>query len=141
MNVYFAASIRAGRDLQPTYERVVQHLKDAEHTILSEQVASRTVEADERHRRDREIYRRDIAQLDRCDVVVAEVTTPSLGVGYEIAYALHHLDRPVVCLCRTGENLSAMLMGNDHPRLQVIFYDDLNGGLAELDRVLSAVSS
>ena len=34
-----------------------------------------------------EIYRRDIQWISECDMVIAEVTNPSLGVGYEMAYA------------------------------------------------------
>ena len=142
MKIYFAAAIRAGRDLQPIYEAIVRHLKDAGHTVLSEQVASKTVEADERTVTDLQIYTQDTARLGECDVVIAEVTVPSLGVGYEIAYALHRWGRPVQCLCRAGTHLSAMLTGNTHPSLQVVFYEDLTAALAEVDRflILSAPS-
>jgi nucleoside 2-deoxyribosyltransferase len=137
MKIYFAASIRAGRALQPTYEALVQHLQDAGHTVLSEQVASKTVVADERGMTDQHIYTQDTGLLDRCDAVVAEVTVPSLGVGYEIAYALHTRNRPVLCLCQAGTSLSAMLTGNTMPGLRVVFYAELAQALAEMDRFLS----
>jgi hypothetical protein len=53
--------------------------------------------------------------LDQAAAVIAEVTVPSLGVGYEIAYALHARAIPVLGLCRAGTRLSAMLTGCTHP--------------------------
>jgi nucleoside 2-deoxyribosyltransferase len=59
------------------------------------------------------IYDRDVTWLQSADVVVAEVTTPSLGVGYEIALA-ESLKKPILCLFRKQEDrlLSAMIAGN-----------------------------
>lgn len=138
MNIYFAASIRAGRDLQPTYELLVQYLKQAGHTVLSEQVASKNIVTDERGVSDQQIYTQDIELLDCCDVVIAEVTVPSLGVGYEIAYALHRWRRPVLCLAQAGTNLSAMLTGNTARGLRVAFYENQTAALAEVDWFLRA---
>ena len=51
--------------------------------------------------------------LQSADIVVAEVTTPSLGVGYELGIA-EKLNIPVLCLYRPdkGNRLSAMVSGN-----------------------------
>ncbi|MBI5958465.1 MAG: nucleoside 2-deoxyribosyltransferase [Chloroflexi bacterium] len=141
MNIYFAASIRAGRELQPSYEAIVQHLKDTGHTVLSEQVASKTIIVEERDVTDQQIYTQDTGMLDRCDVVVAEVTVPSLGVGYEIAYALHKTHKPVLCLCQGGTHLSAMLTGNTTLGLRIVFYTSVSAALLEVDRFLSDVIS
>ena len=71
---------------------------------------------------DTEIYERDMGWLDEADVVVAEVTVPSLGVGYEIGRA-ELLGKPVICLFReeTGRRLSAMISG--HPTMAVERYE------------------
>jgi 2'-deoxynucleoside 5'-phosphate N-hydrolase len=62
---------------------------------------------------DRYIHDRDMAWLSSCDCVVAEVTTPSLGVGYELGWATA-LTKPVLCLYRTGSGrpLSSMIAGS-----------------------------
>ena len=54
-----------------------------------------------------------MAWLRQSDAVVAEVTTPSLGVGYELG-AAENIGKPVLCLYRTGpgRRLSAMIAGN-----------------------------
>ncbi len=134
MNIYFAASIRAGRELQPLYAEIVAYLRREGHTVLTEHIAASTVLDDEQDLTEEAIYAQDTAWLDVCDAVIAEVTVPSLGVGYEIGYALHQAHKPVLCLCRRGVNLSAMLLGNPDPRLRVVFYDDL----AEVCRALDA---
>lgn len=141
MNIYFAGSIRAGRMLQPTYAAIVAHLKAAGHAVLSEHVAAQGVETDESQLSDAAIYTQDTAWLDACDAVVAEVTVPSLGVGYEIAYALHRARKPVLCLCRRGTLLSAMIAGNTTPGLRVAFYADLDDALETTDRFLHALSA
>jgi nucleoside 2-deoxyribosyltransferase len=134
MKIYFAASIRGGRDLQATYQAIVEHLKQSGHEVLSENVAFETMA--EQGISDEAIYTQDTAWLDECDVVVAEVTTPSLGVGYEIGFALHKAHKPVLCLCHADTHLSAMLHGNTNSGLRIVFYDDLPQGMAEIDQFL-----
>ena len=61
---------------------------------------------------DQKIHDRDLEWLRGCDYLVAEVTTPSLGVGYEIARATEW-GKGVLCLYRpeNGRSLSAMIAG------------------------------
>ena len=62
---------------------------------------------------DTAIYEQDTAWLRECDVVVAECTQVSLGVGYELAYAEAY-DKEVHIFYRPKETqLSAMLAGNE----------------------------
>uniref|UniRef100_A0A8D1A0K4 Uncharacterized protein n=1 Tax=Sus scrofa TaxID=9823 RepID=A0A8D1A0K4_PIG len=50
---------------------------------------------------DRAIHERDLAWLQQADVVVAEVTQPSLGVSYELDRAVA-LEEPVLGSCCHG---------------------------------------
>ena len=70
------------------------------------------------------IYKRDMSWLNDSDVVVAEVSTPSLGVGFEIGYAVE-VNKPVLCLYKIGAEyqLSAMISGC--PEIEVQNYDHL----------------
>ncbi|MEM2869433.1 MAG: hypothetical protein QW379_03300 [Thermoplasmata archaeon] len=69
------------------------------------------------------IYERDLHWLRRADALVAEVSGPSLGVGYEISYALHVRRIPVLCLChREVHSLSAMISGNTSPLMRLERY-------------------
>ena len=60
-----------------------------------------------------------LSKLARSDVVVAEVTQPSLGVGYEIGRTVE-LGKPLLCLYRPveGRLLSAMIRGLDNGGLR-----------------------
>ena len=122
--------------MQPTYDAIVQYLKRAGHTVLTEHIALKDVETSEGNMSDAQIYAQDTAWLDECDIVVAEVTVPSLGVGYEIGYALHHVKTPVLCLCMEGTSLSAMIQGNVDSALQVVFYNDTAEALNVIDTFL-----
>jgi hypothetical protein len=100
---------------------MVRFLESLGAEVLSAHVARPEVLAEEGNFSAEEIFKRDMAFIENCDGMVAEVSRPSLGVGYEIATALA-LWRPTLCLCEQGIFLSRLLTGNPHPRLQVRFY-------------------
>ena len=58
---------------------------------------------------------RDIAWLVGCDALVAEVSTPSHGVGIEVALASAR-KVPVLLVYRTGRRVSRLLLGLDGVR-------------------------
>ncbi|MCZ7396218.1 MAG: nucleoside 2-deoxyribosyltransferase [Candidatus Methanoperedens sp.] len=124
MRIFFAGSIRGGRNLLPVYKQIIQLLKKLGHTIVSEHVASTQLEESEARLTEEEIFRSDISFIDECDCLVAEVTMPSIGVGYEICYAVSKGKR-VLCLYKEGTNVSAMVLGNR--RVTSIQYVDVKG--------------
>ncbi|KAM8858746.1 5-hydroxymethyl-dUMP N-hydrolase [Spinachia spinachia] len=109
MKVYFCGSIRGGRDDAHVYRRIVQKLQSY-GSVLTEHVSERGEDATSAG--DRSIHDRDVDWLRQCDVVVAEVTQPSLGVGYELGRAVA-MEKRIFCLFRpnSGRNLSAMIRG------------------------------
>lgn len=88
------------------------------HTILSLHVARAHILKRISRASPQEIYTRDIDWVTKCDRLVAEVSTPSLGVGYEVCYALQ-LGKPVLCIYGKTVNTSQMILGNNHPNIQV----------------------
>ena len=88
MKVYFAGSIRGGRQDAELYRKVIAALKE-KHQVLTEHVGDLSLSTVE-DKGDKVIYEQDTAWLRDCDVVVAECTQVSLGVGYELAYAEAH---------------------------------------------------
>lgn len=134
MKIYFAGSIRGGRSFAGEYERIVARLRSY-GTVLTEHVAD--LEQDDRGGTlsDREIYERDCRWLEEADIVIAEVTQPSLGVGYEIALGLS-LAKPVVCLYKKGiGSLSAMIRGNED--IEIIAYTGVDELFVELEKRLA----
>jgi nucleoside 2-deoxyribosyltransferase len=113
MKIYFAGAIRGGREDAQLYENIIAYLKD-KGDVFTEHVGNTNLSwKGEIARKDEEIYNRDMEWLKSADIVIAEVTTPSLGVGYELGIA-EKLNIPALCLYRSGEGsrLSAMISGN-----------------------------
>jgi len=121
--IYFAGAISAGRERQPLYAEMVHFLETLGAEVLSAHVARADVLEHEAKLSAEEIFNRDLQFIESCDGMIAEVSRPSLGVGYEIATALS-LWRPTLCLCEQEVFLTRLLTGNSHPRLQICFYHD-----------------
>ena len=85
--IYFAGSIRGGRNDAKKYQQIIEFLGKYGQ-ILTEHVGDDELLKQEKSLSDNEIHNRDMAWLTDCEYVVAEVTQPSLGVGYELAMAL-----------------------------------------------------
>lgn len=135
MKIYFAGSIRGGRDDADIYLELVEEL--ARHgEVLTEHVAT----VGEEDLSDDEIFARDFDWLTSCDVVVAEVTTPSLGVGWEVGVAQER-GIPVLCLFRPrgDRRLSAMLSGN--PGVTVVEYRNLGDARVGIDGFMKPLRS
>ena len=113
MRIYFAGSIRGGREDRALYLEIIEQLREYGQ-ILTEHIGDAQLTALGEMTDDRGIHDRDLSWLKEAEYVVAEVTTPSLGVGYEIGKATEW-GKPVLCLFRPVENrtLSAMIAGSD----------------------------
>lgn len=112
MKIYFAASIRGGRSDSDVYAKFIEHLRSYGE-VLTEHVGDKGLSVlGEDGKSDQHIHDRDLEWVLSSDVVVAEVSTPSLGVGYEIGRAIEH-KKKVLCLHRPqeGKRLSAMIAG------------------------------
>jgi 2'-deoxynucleoside 5'-phosphate N-hydrolase len=111
VTIYFAGSIRGGRGDQAIYEDIIGRLRQY-GTVVTEHVGDADVSLGGENAPDSAIHDRDLDWLRSADVLVAEVTTPSLGVGYEIGRAVEWGKR-VICLYRPieGKRLSGMIAG------------------------------
>ncbi len=111
MKIFFAGSIRGGRQLIPTYRYIIRFLKSRDFIVISEHVAAEGLEKVEARMTEQEIYEKDANWIEESDRVVAEITIPSIGVGYEICHAVKH-NKPVLCVYQEGTKASAMVLGN-----------------------------
>jgi 2'-deoxynucleoside 5'-phosphate N-hydrolase len=110
--IYFAGSIRGGRNDLNVYKTIIGHLRNF-GVVLTEHIGYDGITpAGEVGLTDEDIYTRDLDWLVSSDVVVAEVSTPSLGVGFEVAKATE-LHKKVLCLyhAKAENQLSAMITG------------------------------
>ncbi len=118
MKIYFAGSIRGGRGDAPLYHSIISHLQQY-GTVLTEHLGDPNLTASGEARTTSFIHDRDISWLEQAQMVVAEVTTASMGVGYELGYVAHYnktAAMPVGVLCLfhpvVQTNLSAMVDGS-----------------------------
>ena len=139
MKIYFAGSIRGGREDKQKYFELIEFLS-AHAEVLTEHVGLESLgDSGETELHDDAIYQRDLEWLSSADAVVAEVTTPSLGVGYEIGIA-EKLGKPILCLfdeSRAGYRLSAMLSGNEN--LQVSRYQAIGEAKRQITEFISSL--
>ena len=112
--IYFAGSIRGGRADAELYRRIIEYIQKSD-TVLTDHVGNLALSKTEGPPdRDVAIYEQDTAWLRESDLVIAECTTPSLGVGYELAYA-EKCGKPVhIFYNKRRTNLSAMISGNKY---------------------------
>jgi nucleoside 2-deoxyribosyltransferase len=123
MKIYFAGSIRGGRGDAELYQQIIDYLKTFGE-VLTEHIGDpKLTDLGDDGPTDRYIHDRDLEWLQTADVLVAEVTTVSLGVGYEIGRAVES-GKKVLCLFRpeSGKNLSAMIAGC--PNLELVKYSN-----------------
>ncbi len=132
--IYFAGSIRGGRVDASLYHRLITYMQNTD-TVLTEHVGDLQLSALERGKaQDAAIYDQDTSWLRESELVIAECTCPSLGVGYELAYA-EKMNIPCHIFYHRGKcQLSAMLTGN--PYFHIHPYEEESEIYAVLDELL-----
>ena len=139
MKVYFACSIRGGRNDAQLYGDLALYIK-TKATLLTEIFADGKLTAQGMNKPSPEIWKTDTTWVRESDVVIAEVSNPSLGVGYEIAKA-EEWGKPVLALFREegDRRLSAMIGGSPHT--EAIYYKDTLEAQNAIDAFLLKHSS
>lgn len=133
-NVYFAGSIRGGRVDAALYHRIISYIKKTD-TVLTEHIGKSNISLTAQTRAvDTHIYEQDTTWLRSSDLLIAECTCPSLGVGYELAYAEAHNIPVFIFYDKTKSNLSAMLNGNTY--FTIIPYETEEEIYPVLDKIL-----
>ncbi|MBP1753344.1 MAG: nucleoside 2-deoxyribosyltransferase superfamily protein [Geobacteraceae bacterium] len=124
MKIFFAGSIRGGGNYQGMYREILGFLKTY-GDILSEHQEYDSAPDNQGLTGDAAIYARDTGWIRDADVLIAEVSQPSCGVGYEIAYA-ESRGIPVLALYYRGAThpISAMIAGNRS--ITTIIYDSID---------------
>jgi len=129
-STYLSVPLIRGRDLESAL-RIAEIIKGLGNKVVSDWVVAQdpgwnlTPEV---------LYQRDTQGVRACESLVAEVSTPSHGVGMEIMLA-HMLGKRVICVCQKGTRLSRLLWGM--PNTKIIEYssfEDMEGELRAIFR-------
>ena len=124
LKVYFTASASHNGELIPYYKKILDFIKKQSVSIISgHQVTDKKLLEDDKKLTAEQIYSREKSLIEEADVVIAEASKPSLGVGGEIVYALS-IDKPVLTLVMAGheDKISPMVAGNPSENLYLEYY-------------------
>lgn len=141
MNVYLACTVRGDRGAIAALRMLADQLEAGGHRVLTRHLLDDDVETAEAALTEREVYERDVQWLTAADMLIADASGSSFGVGFEVGWVLAQSDRTnqrVLLLYQTGRRnqISRLIVGNAHPRCQVMAYEDA-GDLAH--QVLAAL--
>ncbi len=135
VDLYLSCSLTGGRQDQPVVAALVARMEALGHRVLTAHLAAESAVAADGGLAPEEVYQRDTAWLRASEAVIAEVSTPSHGVGFEIAYALER-GKPVLCLAREGVRVSKMLTGIRQDGVAFQTYGAVDEALAHLETFL-----
>jgi len=136
MKIYFCGSIAGGRKFEDVYGKIVDYLKAQAHQVLSEHIVRKDIFEYERQFTPQQIFQRDIEMLNQADRVIAEISNPSLGVGYEICHALQR-NMKVLCVYQNGLYVSRMITGNTMPGIRISSYRKFDDLIKIVDRFVT----
>jgi hypothetical protein len=134
MDIYFAGAIRGGREKVNDYQKIINKLEEIGN-VLTTHIANKEIgDKGENNMTPKEIYDRDVVWLKSSELIVAEVSVPSLGIGYELGLA-ESLGKKIICLYDVNSNktLSAMIEGNKN--FEIVKYNNIKEVLEYLDRL------
>jgi nucleoside 2-deoxyribosyltransferase len=130
MNIYFACSITGGREFEAAYQKIVAALIADGHEIPTSHLVQSDVMENEQEISPQAVYERDINWIKNCNALIAEVSAPSHGVGYEIGFALN-IGKPVLCLYQKERRVSKMITGNQDAAVTVQAYTNVEEAIAQ----------
>ena len=129
MTIYLACTVRGDRSAVAALRELVHDLETGGHTVLTKHLLDDDIETSESALTERQVFDRDIAWLDACDLLIADASGSSFGVGFEVGYVLGRSDRTqqrVLLLYRADRSdvISRLIIGLAHPRCELIAYAD-----------------
>lgn len=128
MKVYFTASARGIPDYRDRYNLIFTTIKQLGHTNIDDLVVTLNGADDLYHQDSREsqvqLFQKTVQLIREADVVVLEVSTHSLSMGFVIHKALE-IGKPVIALY-AEDNTPYFASGIIDDKFQVVDYDAEN---------------
>ncbi len=126
MKIYFAFTVMAGREKLEIVRKMVQLLESRGHTILTTHLfADNVIENESKFTREF-VFERDLKWLEECDIMIAEISSSSFGIGFEAGFVLGSMNKKIYLLYERGmeNNVSKMATGNTLPNCVRVPYAD-----------------
>ncbi len=137
VRVYLAASMTTPATEIATVQAVLAAVEARGHCVPSRHVAEAGAMGRDADLSDAQLAARDLAWLGACDAVIAEVSTPSHGVGVEVQ-AASAAALPILALTRRGLRVSRLLAGL--PGVRLAPYDGIEHAVAQVIDFLVSIS-
>lgn len=141
MRIYLACTVRGDRCGTDAGRALARRLQDRGHHVLTTHLLADDVERAEAALTEDAVYRRDIEWLSTCDLLVAEASGSSYGVGFEVGYVLGRApqtgQRVVLVYDRARHGaVSRLITGNCDANCTTFGYRSIEELLAFLDATL-----
>lgn len=139
MRIYLACTVRGDRGGVAAGRIICERLQRDGHEVLTSHLLNDDVDSSESRLTEEAVFRRDLEWLSQCDVLVAEASGSSFGVGFEVGYVLARAadtgQQVVLLYDRTRRHaISRLVAGNVHPACTTFGYgspDELRAFLDE----------
>ena len=143
MKIYLACTVRGDRSGVQAGRAVCARLEHHGHEVQTKHLLADNVETAESQITEGEVFRRDIGWLTACDVLVAEASGSSYGVGFEVGYVLGRArasGQRVVLLYDTArrDKISRLITGNDDQACTTFGYESIEELTAFIDKTLGS---
>jgi hypothetical protein len=141
MTIYLACTVRGDRGGVLAGRAICERLEHHGHHVQTRHLLADDVETAESTITEGEVFRRDMEWLTACDVLVAEASGSSYGVGFEVGYVLgraHASGQRVVLLYDAArrDKVSRLITGNEHPACTTFAYGSIEALTAFIDKTL-----
>ena len=135
MKIYVSGSMYGGQQKIDTYKKLVDKLEEYGE-VLTKQIADPEAIENEKYQKDEDIYNDLENKLEKADILIAEVSVPSIGVGYEIGYA-SKLNKKIIAIYDKNylDKVTTMIRGNKS--IKIIPYKDINEILDNIKDILN----
>lgn len=124
MKIYFGFTVAGDRSSVGTARKVVQLLEGLGHEVLTRHLVDANAWDADRQISAQDVYRRDMAWLEQCELFIAEVSGSSFGLGFETGYLLGATNKRVILLYRREleQKVSLLISGNSHTNCTLMPY-------------------
>jgi 2'-deoxynucleoside 5'-phosphate N-hydrolase len=141
MTIYLACTVRGDRGGVLAGRAICERLQRHGHRVLTTHLLADDVETAESQITETEVFRRDLEWLAACDLLVAEASGSSYGVGFEVGYVLGRAattGQRVILLYDTARRhqVSRLITGNDAAACTTFGYGSIEELTAFIDKTV-----
>ena len=145
LTIYLACTVRGDRGGVLAGRAICERLQHHGHEVLTTHLLADNVETAEAALTERDVFRRDLEWLTACDVLVAEASGSSYGVGFEVGYVIGRArasGQRVVLLYDLArrDKVSRLITGNDDPACTTFGYATIDELTTFIDQTLGSQS-